>query len=173
MHALEQLRSGALAGTRRLDLACGLRTLPPEVFDPSDTLKVLNLSGNQLESLPHDLPRLHRLKVVFCSDNAFTPLPEVLGDCAARPPALRWLILTDNAITHLTPNLGQRPALQKLMLAGNPLGWHRLHSAPICAVPWQNLRVDKLLGQAHRATFIGRSGWAARPDWRSNCSKAP
>ena len=139
MHTLEQLRSGALAGTRRLDLSCGLRTLPPEVFDLADTLEVLNLSGNQLTNLPQDLSRLHRLKVIFGSDNAFTQLPEVLGDCsslqvmgfkanrivavpgAALPPALRWLILTDNAIMTLPPELGQRPALQKLMLSGNQL----------------------------------------------------
>lgn len=139
MHTLDQLRSGALAGTRRLDLSCGLRTLPPEVFDLADTLEVLNLSGNQLSTLPHDLPRLHRLKVIFCSDNPFTELPGVLGDCAALqvvgfkacriaevpgaalPPLLRWLILTDNALTRLPSELGQRPALQKLMLAGNQL----------------------------------------------------
>lgn len=139
MHTLEQLRSGALAGTRRLNLSCGLRTLPPEVFDLADTLEVLNLSGNLLTSLPPDLPRLHRLKVIFCSDNPFARMPEVLGDCAALqvvgfkacriedvpgtalPPALRWLILTDNAISSLPPELGQRPALQKLMLAGNQL----------------------------------------------------
>lgn len=139
MHTLEQLRNGALAGTRRLDLSCGLRTLPAEVFDLADTLEVLNLSGNQLNTLPQDLPRLHRLKVIFCSGNPFTHLPEVLGDCAALqvvgfkgcriaevpgaalPRALRWLILTDNAITRLPSALGQRPALQKLMLAGNQL----------------------------------------------------
>lgn len=139
MHTLEQLRSGALVGIRRLDLSCGLRTLPPEVFDLADTLEVLNLSGNELTSLPPDLPRLHRLRVIFCSDNPFTRLPEALGDCAglqvvgfkacritdvpgaALPPELRWLILTDNAISSLPPELGQRPRLQKLMLAGNQL----------------------------------------------------
>ncbi len=139
MHTLEQLRSGALSGIRRLDLSCGLCTLPPEVFDLADTLEVLNVSGNRLDGLPPDLPRLHRLKVIFGSDNAFTELPAVLGDCpllqvvgfkanriahvpaAALPPALRWLILTDNAIDTLPPELGQRPALQKLMLAGNQL----------------------------------------------------
>lgn len=139
MHTLEQLRSGALAGTRRLDLSCDLAAVPAEVFALADTLEVLNLSGNQLSSLPDDLPRLHRLKVIFCSDNAFTQLPEVLGAChalqvvgfkanriahvpgAALPPLLRWLILTDNAITTLPPELGQRAALQKLMLAGNQL----------------------------------------------------
>ena len=139
MHTLEQLRTGALADARRLDLSCDLRTVPPEVFDLADTLEVLNLSGNQLSTLPHDLSRLHRLKVIFCSNNPFTHLPEVLGDCAALqvvgfkacriaevpgtalPPLLRWLILTDNAISQLPPEVGQRPALQKLMLAGNQL----------------------------------------------------
>ena len=139
MHTLEQLRSGALAGTRRLDLACGLTELPKEVFELADTLEVLNLSGNQLRDLPHQLSRLHKLQVLFASDNDFEWLPEVLGDCpalqmvgfkanrivdvpaAALPPALRWLTLTDNAIHRLPTELGQRPALQKLMLAGNRL----------------------------------------------------
>lgn len=139
MHTLEQLRSGALAGTRRLDLSCGLTELPHEIFDLADTLEVLNLSGNRLRDLPHQLTRLHKLQVLFASDNDFTVLPEVLGDCpalqmvgfkanriaevpaAALPPALRWLTLTDNAIGHLPAELGQRPALQKLMLAGNQL----------------------------------------------------
>ena len=211
MHTLEQLRSGALAGTRCLDLSCGLQTLPAEVFDLADTLEVLNLSGNQLRALPHDLTRLRRLKVIFCSDNRFTELPEVLGDCAALqvvgfkanriaevpdaalPRALRWLILTDNAITRLPLALGQRPALQKLMLAGNqlrnlppglaeahrlellrvaanqltglpdwltalprlswlalagnPLGWQHAARASLGSVPWEQLRVQGLLGE--------------------------
>lgn len=139
MHTLEQLRSGALAGARRLDLACGLTELPNEVFDLADSLEVLNLSGNRMRSLPKQLPRLRKLKVLFASDNDFMVMPEVLGDCpnlqvvgfkanhiahvpaAALPPALRWLILTDNALCSLPAQLGQRPALQKLMLAGNHL----------------------------------------------------
>jgi hypothetical protein len=139
MHTLEQLRSGTLAGVRRLDLSCGLREVPAEVFDLADTLEVLNLSGNQLSQLPHDLTRLKKLKVIFCSDNPFTRLPDVLGACeslqvvgfkachiaevpgSALPPALRWLILTDNALATLPTALGERPALQKLMLAGNRL----------------------------------------------------
>lgn len=139
-HTLEHLRSGALLGTRRLDLnGAGLTDLPPEVYGLADTLEVLNLSDNALTTLPHDLPRLHRLRVVFCSGNPFTVLPEVLGACpalemvgfkacrlqhvpaASLPPKLRWLTLTDNAISVLPPELGQRPALQKLMLAGNRL----------------------------------------------------
>ncbi|WP_019429924.1 leucine-rich repeat-containing protein kinase family protein [Limnohabitans sp. Rim47] len=139
MHTLEQLRSGALAGTRRLDLACGLTELPDDIWALADTLEVLNLSGNRLRDLPHQLTKLHKLQVLFASDNDFEVLPEVLGDCpalqvvgfkanriaqlppAALPPALRWLILTDNALANLPTELGQRPALQKLMLAGNRL----------------------------------------------------
>ncbi|PVE41769.1 leucine-rich repeat-containing protein kinase family protein [Limnohabitans planktonicus] len=139
MHTLEQLRSGALAGTRRLDLSCGLTEVPDEVFALADTLEVLNLSGNRLRDFPHQLSQLHKLQVLFASDNEFEVLPEVLGDCpalqmvgfkanriahvpaASLPPALRWLTLTDNAIGHLPTELGRRPALQKLMLAGNQL----------------------------------------------------
>lgn len=139
MHSLEQLRSGELAGIERLDLSADLGEFPREIFALADSLEVLNLSGNRLRSLPHDLPRLHRLKVIFCSDNAFESLPDVLGDCpqlemvgfkanriervaaAALPPQLRWLILTDNRIETLPQALGQRPRLQKLMLAGNRL----------------------------------------------------
>ncbi|WP_460583808.1 protein kinase [Hymenobacter arcticus] len=139
MHTLAQLRAGQLAGARRLDLAAGLTEFPEEIFDLADTLEVLNLSGNQLSSLPADLGRLRKLQVLFCSDNQFDTVPEVLGDCpqlsmvgfkanrirtlpaAALMPALRWLILTDNQLASLPPEIGQCRQLQKLMLAGNQL----------------------------------------------------
>lgn len=139
MHSLEQLRRGELAGISRLDLAADLDEFPREIFDLADSLEVLNLSGNRLTDLPHDLKRLHKLKVLFCSDNPFETLPEALGDCpqlemvgfksnrlqhvpaAALPEQLRWLILTDNRIESLPAELGERPRLQKLMLAGNRL----------------------------------------------------
>ena len=139
MDTLSQLRAGQLAGTRRLDLSCGLTEFPREIFALADSLEILNLSGNALDSLPDDLPRLHRLRIVFCSDNRFTALPAVLGACerlemigfkanrirevpaAALPPLLRWLILTDNEIAALPDALGERANLQKLMLAGNRL----------------------------------------------------
>jgi len=139
MHTLEQLRSGELAGIKRLDLSCGLTEFPDEIFTLADSLEVLNLSGNQLTALPSDLPRLPKLKVLFCSDNPFTHVPEVLGDCAqlemvgfkanriahvpaaALPTQLRWLILSDNQVAELPRELGERPRLQKLMLAGNRL----------------------------------------------------
>ena len=168
MHTLEQLRSGALAGIRRLDLSCGLSELPEEIFALADTLEVLNLSSNRLRELPHQLTRLHKLQVLFASDNDFEVLPEVLGDCpalhmvgfkanriaevpgAALPPALRWLTLTDNAIGRLPAELGQRPALQKLMLAGN-----RLQALPDSLQ--QAHRLELLRISANRLTEV--PGW--------------
>ncbi|WP_431480482.1 leucine-rich repeat-containing protein kinase family protein [Pseudomonas thivervalensis] len=155
MHTLAQLRAGQLSGITRLDLACGLTEFPREIFELADSLEILNLSGNQLDTLPDDLHRLPHLRVLFCSDNRFTELPECLGRCsaltmvgfkanritrvtgAALPPRLRWLILTDNDVSHLPDELGQRPHLQKLMLAGN-----RLQQLPAS------------LGQCHRLELL-------------------
>ncbi|GAB2465143.1 hypothetical protein GCM10011375_34970 [Hymenobacter qilianensis] len=139
MHTLDQLRAGKLAGTTHLDLSEGLTEFPAEIFELADTLEILNLSGNKLSDLPPDLGRLHKLRILFCSNNEFTSVPEVLGQCpqlsmvgfkanqiqtlpaAALTPALRWLILTDNQLTNLPPELGNCKYLQKLMLAGNQL----------------------------------------------------
>ena len=139
MNTLARLRAGQLAGTQRLQLACGLQEFPREIFELADSLEILDLSSNSLTTLPDDLPRLKKLRILFCSDNTFTELPAVLGQCpqlvmigfkanrieriapGALPPALRWLILTDNRLTELPPEIGQCTQLQKLMLAGNQL----------------------------------------------------
>jgi hypothetical protein len=139
MQTLEQLRAGELVGAVRLQLRCGLTEFPREIFELADTLEILDLSGNSLTTLPDDLPRLHRLRIIFCSDNPFTELPEVLGRCplltmigfkacqiekvpaAALPAHLRWLILTDNRIELLPAEIGRCADMQKLMLSGNRL----------------------------------------------------
>ncbi len=136
---LEQLQAGQLLGTRRLKLACGLTEFPREIFDLADTLEILDLSGNALSTLPDDLPRLRKLRILFASDNRFTALPDVLGACTqlsmigfkanrirevsgrALARQLRWLILTDNELEALPAEIGHCALLQKLMLAGNRL----------------------------------------------------
>lgn len=134
---LTLLRAGKLAGVTRLDLSCGLTEFPREIFDLADSLEVLNLSGNRLSDLPDDLPRLKKLRILFCSENDFRHVPPVVAECAglsmiafksnrierveALPPSLRWLILTDNRIDRLPTALGNCLPLQKLMLAGNRL----------------------------------------------------
>jgi hypothetical protein len=157
MHSLEQLHRGELAGITRLDLACDLTEFPEAIFSLADTLEILNLSGNQLSSLPADLPRLHKLRVLFCSDNTFTEVPAVLGQCpqlemvgfkanqirhlpaAALPAKLRWLILTDNQLEQLPEELGQCQRLQKLMLAGN-----RLRELPASLANCHNLELLRI-----------------------------
>lgn len=168
MHTLEQLRSGALAGITRLKLSCGLTTFPNQIFDLADSLEILDLSGNALSSLPDDLSRLRKLRVLFCSDNQFTMLPPMLGQCtllsmigfkanqirtvpaSALPTALRWLILTDNQIEELPAGIGHCVQLQKLMLAGN-----RLSTLPASLA--QCVRLELLRLAANRYTAL--------PDW--------
>ena len=168
MNTLEQLRSGALAGSRRLSLSCGLRTFPPEIFELADTLEVLDLSGNALTALPDDLARLHQLRIIFCSNNQFTELPAVLGQCqqlgmigfranriravpaAALPTSLRWLVLTDNQLSELPPDIGRCTRLQKLMLAGN-----RLQALPAEMAGCSRLELLR----------IAANRFASLPDW--------
>ncbi|UDN21240.1 MULTISPECIES: leucine-rich repeat-containing protein kinase family protein [Aeromonas] len=139
MHTLEQLRAGELCGARHLKLCENLTEFPTEILSLKETLEVLDLTGNQLSTLPDELAEFGKLRIIFCSENRFTELPEVLGRCPALtmvgfkanriatvsakalPAGLRWLILTDNAIEQLPDELGQCDALQKLMLAGNRL----------------------------------------------------
>lgn len=139
MHTLSQLKSGELSGTQHLKLSENLTTFPEEIFSLADSLEILDLSGNQLTSLPDELAKFQKLRIIFASNNQFETLPEVLGKCPnlemvgfkankisnvpanALPEKLRWLILTDNCIETLPDSLGERPRLQKLALAGNRL----------------------------------------------------
>ena len=174
MNTLSLLRSGQLNGARRLDLSCELAEFPEEIYDLADTLEVLNLSGNFLSSLPQDFTRLHRLRILFCSENRFTTVPEVLGECphlntigfkankisrlpsAALNPALRWLILTDNALHTLPPELGDCTQLKKLMLSGNQLR----------QIPEQMAACSEL-----ELLRIASNRLSALPDWLLNLPK--
>ncbi|MCD6017655.1 MAG: protein kinase [Bacteroidetes bacterium] len=137
MQTLEQLRSGALAGSTSIRLSCGLTEFPSELFQLVDTLELLDLSNNHLTNLPDDFGRFSKLKIAFFSDNLFTEYPEVLADCPllemvgfksnqivtvsekALSNHIRWLILTNNKIERLPASIGNCFRLQKVALAGN------------------------------------------------------
>lgn len=139
MQSLQGLKSGEYQGTKRLKLACGLSEFPLEILQLSDSLEILDLSGNALSELPEAISGLHKLKIAFFSECNFTVFPKELAQCpslemiafknnsmatipeGAFPPNLRWLILTNNLIESLPGSIGQCHRLQKCMLAGNRL----------------------------------------------------
>jgi hypothetical protein len=139
MQTLQQLKNGELKGIKTLKLSEQISHFPEEIFELADTLEYLDLSTNNLSSLPEDFGRLQKLKIFFCSENQFTVLPGVLADCPlldivgfksnqietvpaeALNPNLRWLILTNNQVNELPAEIGNCTRIQKLMLAGNRL----------------------------------------------------
>ncbi|WP_410209178.1 leucine-rich repeat-containing protein kinase family protein [Aquirhabdus sp.] len=157
INTLEELRSRNIQNCRRINLSCGLTAFPSEIFEYAETLEVLNLTGNALTSLPDDLYRLKKLKILFCSNNLFKTLPRVLGQCQslsmigfksnqiqhvpaeALPSDLRWLILTDNQIEEIPESIGKCSKMQKLMLAGN-----RLTHLPDTLAACQNLQLLRI-----------------------------
>ena len=157
MHTLAQLKSGELSGIKHLALSENLTSFPLEILSLADSLEILDLSNNQLSTLPDELAQLHQLKIIFASNNHFITLPEVLGQCSklemigfksnqinqvpakALPNNLRWLILTDNRIEILPDALGERTQLQKLALAGN-----RLTELPLTLAQCANLELVRI-----------------------------
>jgi hypothetical protein len=157
METFNLLRSGQLKPSNRLALNCGLTEFPVEILDLADSLEILDLSNNRLNSLPDDFGRLTNLKAAFFFNNQFEEIPEVLAQCpqlsvigfksnqirwvsaSALSPTIRWLILTDNQIEQLPPEIGTLGKLQKLMLAGN-----RLRSLPDEMAACQNLELIRL-----------------------------
>jgi len=139
MQTLEDLKSGKLIGSKTLKLAYGLTEFPLEILELSDTLEILDLSGNDLSELPGRITELTKLKIIFFAKNKFTVFPKVLKQFPvlnmigfksnqidtvpehAFPPQLNWLILTDNKIKVLPKSIGDVRLLQKCALAGNQL----------------------------------------------------
>ena len=137
METLELLRSGRLVGQISLKLSEGLREFPSEILELADSLEFLNLSNNKISELPDDFWRLKKLKIAFFNSNDFELFPPVLAKCPALSmvsfknnrieqvgelsETIRWLILTNNRIPELPPEMGRLSKLQKLMLAGNQL----------------------------------------------------
>ena len=139
MQTLKQLRLGQLKGIKRLALSENLTAFPLEILDLADTLEILDLSCNQLSSIPDAISKLINLKIAFFSYNAFTAVPSAFKAChnlymlgfkgnkietfdeEILPASIRWLILTDNKLKALPRSIGALPLLQKCTFAGNAL----------------------------------------------------
>lgn len=136
---LEELHAQAGNDIRRVTLSCELSEVPPDILTCSPNVEFLDLSRNNLATLPDWIDQLSSLRILFLSYNRFTEIPEVVGRCRslrmlgmrnnqiehipthALPNSLRWLTLTNNYISSLPESIGTLPGLQKLLLAGNRL----------------------------------------------------
>lgn len=112
-----------------------------EMWGQFTRLKKLDLNNNGLTSLPSSLEALApSLEILFLSENKFEIIPEVIGKLSrlrmlsfrgnhltefssSRLPttSLVWLILTNNEICKIDPNVAALKHLRKLMLSHNKL----------------------------------------------------
>ena len=124
-----------------IKIASGLNSFPLELYKFIDTLEVLDLTDNNLSSLPDDFYKFKKLKRLFLSNNQFNHIPKVLAKLPnltmfgirnnkikifeenSLPLSIKWLILTDNELTSLPESIGNLKLLQKFMLSGNKLSF--------------------------------------------------
>ena len=139
MKTLKELKSGNLIGSKNIKIAARLETFPKELYSLVDTLEILDLTDNNLTTLPDDFDRFKKLKILFLSNNQFNHVPKILAKLSllsmigmrnnkikifednSLPLSTRWLILTDNELTSLPQSIGDLKLLQKCMLSGNKL----------------------------------------------------
>ena len=156
MQTLHKLQSGKLLGAKSLKISEDLSFFPKEIFDLADTLELLDLSNNNLTSLPN-LAVFKKLKIAFFSNNNFTSLPTSFKECPnlymlgfkankieffdedILPFSISWLILTDNKIKKLPNSMGKLTKLQKCALAGN-----KIEKLPSSMQNCQNLELLRL-----------------------------
>jgi len=179
LHTLLQLKSGQLTGISRLTLSENLTVFPIEILSLADTLEVLDLSNNQLKTLPDEIKQLRKLKIIFASKNDFETLPESLGQCESLemvgfkankitdvpaeslPKKLRWLILTDNKITTLPDTLGERSRLQKLLLAGNQISHLPLNLVQLTNLELVRISANQLTECPDQLLVLPKLAWLA------------
>jgi hypothetical protein len=176
---MEELTSGKLIGATCIKLACGLTTFPDELFALKETLEILDMTDNQLSTLPENFGAFKKLKILFLSNNNFTKLPTVLAKCPnlsmigfrnnqiaiieenSLPLTTRWLILTDNHIKTLPDSMGDLAVLQKCMLSGNaltalPESMQKCHNLELLRIA-----VNKLTALPSWLTTLPKLSWLA------------
>jgi hypothetical protein len=104
-------------GMRHLDLSSNnLTSLPDGLFDLTD-LQELDLSGNWLVELPDAIGRLTNLVILRLSSNQLRELPATIGELHQ----LRLLETNNNRLTALPPAITGLAALELFELTDNTL----------------------------------------------------
>ncbi|QZA59211.1 NEL-type E3 ubiquitin ligase domain-containing protein [Candidatus Rhabdochlamydia porcellionis] len=102
---------------KELDLSENQLTTLPDTFRNLSRLTRLSLSTNQLTTLPKTLGNLSQLTMLDLGTNQLTTLPNTLGNLSR----LTWLDLTANQLITLPDTLGNLAQLDQLDLGTNQL----------------------------------------------------
>jgi internalin A len=100
-----------------LDLSGNQLTTLPEAIAQLSNLSGLDLSGNQLTTLPEAIAQLSNLRVLYLRNNQLTTLPEAIAQLSH----LRVLYLRNNQLTTLPEAIAQLSNLRELDLSDNQL----------------------------------------------------
>ena len=98
-----------------LDLSHNELTSLPEWIHQLSNLERLHLNHNQLTSLPRSIGQLSKLKKLNLDHNQLTSLPESIGQLSH----LKFLTLRHNGLTSLPESVGQLSSLVGLYLNHN------------------------------------------------------
>lgn len=93
-----------------------LHTIPPEISNLS-LLQELNCACNKLQYLPGSIASMSWLRVIKANGNGISIVPKEIGQCKA----LELLNLSENILTSLPPEIAGCSSLAKLLLQNNDL----------------------------------------------------
>lgn len=104
---------------RVLDYAhCGLEEVPTEVFNYERTLEELYLNANQIKDLPRPLFHCHGLRKLNLSDNDIQTLPPAIASLIS----LEELDISKNNVIEIPDNIKGCKDLSIVEASVNPVG---------------------------------------------------
>ena len=110
-------------------------------------LRWLILTDNQIDALPIEIGRCHRLQKLALAGNLLQALPAEMAACRQ----LELLRIAANRLTELPAWLLDLPRLSWLAFGGNPFNAAREHAAlttaPPLAMAWPGLQIQDRLGE--------------------------
>lgn len=95
---------------------CGLSSIPPEVFEMSDLVR-LDLGHNEITEIPDEISRLTSLEQLWCNSNPLQKLSPELYQCSK----LKVIDLRDTEINDIPREIGRLKNLVEFDLRGNKL----------------------------------------------------